>query len=91
MQSGASYSGLRGVQIEDAVAQASMGAISDRSSEFLGSSDVAVVRMRRLLLQSVRNFKESANPPLGLAEPVAYRELRGEEKIIPLNTAWQSN
>jgi phthalate 4,5-dioxygenase len=89
MARGTSHSGLRGVQMEDAVVQESMGPIYDRSKEHLGSSDIAVVRMRRLMLQSVRGFVANAQPPLGLAGAVEYRALRAEEKIIPLGTAWQ--
>jgi phthalate 4,5-dioxygenase len=90
MKRGTSMSGIRGVQMEDAVVQESMGAIYDRSREHLGSSDIAVVRMRRLMLQSVHGFMDEGKPPLGLAEPVAYDRLRGEEAIIPLGTAWQT-
>jgi phthalate 4,5-dioxygenase len=89
MKRGTSFSGLRGVQMEDAVVQESMGPIYDRSKEHLGSSDIAVVRMRRLMLQSLRSFTENAQPPLGLTAPVAYSQLRAEEKIIPLGTAWK--
>jgi hypothetical protein len=42
------------------------------------------------MLQSVHGFMDEGKPPLGLAEPVAYDRLRGEEAIIPLGTAWQT-
>lgn len=72
------------------VAQESMGPIQDRTKEYLSSSDIAVVRLRRLMLQSVKNFKEGGKAPLGLATSIPYSELRGEEKVIPVGTAWQS-
>jgi phthalate 4,5-dioxygenase len=90
MRSGTSYSGVKGVQMEDAVVQESMGRIYDRSKEHLGTSDVAVVRMRRLMLQSLRDFVAGNAQPLGLAAPVDYSCLRATEGIIPIGTPWQS-
>jgi phthalate 4,5-dioxygenase oxygenase subunit len=89
MQQGKSMSGIRGVQMEDAVVQESMGPIYDRRKEHLGVSDMAVVRMRRMMLQSVRDFMETGKTPLGLGAPVNYRTLRAEEAIVPLDTPWQ--
>ncbi|MGH7091005.1 MAG: hypothetical protein ACREFQ_19065, partial [Stellaceae bacterium] len=90
MKNGTSMSGIRGVQMEDAVIQESMGPVYDRWKEHLGSSDIAVARMRRLMLQSVRGLMDEGKPPLGLAELVSLTNLRGEEAVIPLGTRWQS-
>ncbi len=46
------WSGFRGISTEDAVIAISMGPIPDRTKEHLISSDVAVVRMRRRLLDA---------------------------------------
>ncbi len=89
MQAGKSASGIRGVQVEDAVVQESMGPIIDRSIEHLGTTDVAVVRMRRLMLNSVRKFTEEGKTPLGLNSDVPYERLRGQEAIITPDIAWQ--
>ena len=89
MEDGKSASGLRGVQVEDAVIQESMGKIFDRSTEHLGTTDTAVVRMRRLMLQAVRGFIKDGKPPLGLNEKIPYKRLRAEEAIISQDTAWQ--
>ena len=88
MRSGGSFSGISGVNNEDMAMQESMGPIYDRSKEHLGTSDVAVIRMRRLMLDSVRRF-QAGGVPLGLEEPFDYRKLRAEEKIIPLEQPWQ--
>jgi phthalate 4,5-dioxygenase len=89
LQDRKSMSGIRGVQMEDAVVQESMGPIYDRRKEHLGVSDMAVVRMRRLMLQSVRDFAESGKTPLGLQRALNYKKLRAEEAIVPLDTPWQ--
>jgi phthalate 4,5-dioxygenase oxygenase subunit len=89
MQRGESFSGITGVQNEDAVVQESMGRLYDRTKEHLGTSDIAVIRMRRLMLDSVRRFSEGGEPPLGLREPVDYSRIVADERMIPLGAAWQ--
>lgn len=88
MKRGESHSGLFGVQLEDAAVQESMGPLYDRSKEHLCASDMAVVRLRRLMLQSLREFTDKGEAPLGLAQPVAYRTLRAEELMLPIGTPW---
>jgi phthalate 4,5-dioxygenase len=89
MREGKSMSGIRGVQMEDAAVQESMGPLYDRRKEHLGSSDVAVVRMRRLMLQSLRDFIDRDKTPLGLDTGVDYTKLRGEEAVVPMGATWQ--
>ena len=89
MQRGESYSGITGVNNEDFAVQESMGRVYDRSKEHLGTSDVAVIRMRRLMLDSVRRFTTDGTLPLGLREPVRYEKLRAEERTIPIDAPWQ--
>jgi hypothetical protein len=50
---------------------------------------MAVVRMRRLMLQSLRDFTESGKTPLGLGVALDYKKLRAEEALVPLDTPWQ--
>jgi phthalate 4,5-dioxygenase oxygenase subunit len=85
-----SWSGLTGVQTEDFAVQESMGRLYDRSKEHLGTSDAAVIRMRRLMIDSVRRFNETGAAPLGLTGPMPYDRIRAEELIIPLAQPWQS-
>jgi phthalate 4,5-dioxygenase oxygenase subunit len=85
-----SFSGIGGVNNEDIAVQESMGAIYDRTKEHLGTSDVAVIRMRRLMIDAARAFAEHGEPPLGLREPVPYHRVRAEERMIPLGTPWQT-
>jgi len=90
MAAGESNSGIHGVTSEDAAIQESMGPIYDRTKEHLGAGDVAVIRLRRILLESVGRVANRAETPIGLAEPVAYAKLRAEERIVPLDTPWQT-
>ena len=55
------WSGItgRGNAYEDFVVQESMGAIVDRSQEYLGTCDRVIYRARRMLLDAVNRFKET--------------------------------
>ena len=89
MRRGESFSGIKGVNMEDFAMAESMGAISDRTQEHLGTTDLAVVHMRRMMLRSLEKF-EAGEQPVGLAEPVPYQDLRADDKVIPLETSWQT-
>ena len=56
------WSGFRGISTEDAVIAVSMGSLYDRSKENLVSSDIAIVRMRRRLLDSVDRMERGLEP-----------------------------
>jgi phthalate 4,5-dioxygenase len=90
MRLGESFSGISGVNNEDFAVEESMGPIYDRRKEHLGASDVAVIRLRRVMLDSVRDFIEHGTAPIGLREPFDYSKLRGEEKTIPVDVPWQT-
>ena len=56
-----SFTGVQGIRAQDALVVESAGAIVDRSKEHLGSSDIAVVALRRMLLE----FAGGRVPPAG--------------------------
>ena len=58
-----SFSGIDGVRVQDQAAQETMGRIIDRTQEHLGTTDLAVIAMRRILLQSARNLQQGIDPP----------------------------
>ncbi len=89
MQRGETWTGIRGVNMEDIAVEESMGAIFDRSKEHLGTSDIAVIRMRRLLIDSARALDERGEAPIGVAHPVDYRRLRAEERMLPIDAPWE--
>ncbi len=89
MRRGESWSGLGGVAVEDFAVEESMGPIFDRTKEHLGSSDVAVIRMRRLMIDAARAFVADGTPPHGLRRPFDYGRLRAEEAMLPLGQPWE--
>ena len=58
LQKTGNFTGIRGIANQDHAATETMGPIVDRSKEHLGTSDLPIIHMRRLLLQQVKAFQE---------------------------------
>ncbi len=56
------WSGFSGIEQEDAILAISMGPIVDRTKEYLVPADIAVVRLRRRLLEAVAMVQEGKEP-----------------------------
>jgi nitrite reductase/ring-hydroxylating ferredoxin subunit len=69
--SGRSYTGMTGLGVQDCAMQESMGPIADRTKEFLFAGDAGIVRIRRLLLQALKDFS-NGKPLIGM-DPEGYR------------------
>ncbi len=85
MAAGKSYTGLKGVNVQDLVVQESMGPIVDRTKENLGAADLAIVHFRRLLLNAARG--EGAARP-GFASSIRYDALVARDGLLPLSQDW---
>jgi phthalate 4,5-dioxygenase oxygenase subunit len=83
------WSGIHGIPNQDMACQESMGPIVDRTGEHLGSSDIAIIRMRRRMLESIRRFIDGGTP-IGLDATLPYGRIRSEQKIVPVDQPWQS-
>lgn len=57
-----SFTGIKGISEQDACAQDSQGYIYDRSQEHLGTTDLAIIEYRRLMLGMVRELLEGQEP-----------------------------
>jgi phthalate 4,5-dioxygenase len=62
-KSGRYYSGVKGISMQDASIQESMGPITDRSLEYLASTDIAIVKARRRLLEAAQSLTTNSAPP----------------------------
>ena len=74
LQKRRSFTGIVGINTQDVAVQEGMGRIADRSEEHLGSTDRAIVTMRRLLLEATR-VVASGGTPRGV-DPSSYRSVR---------------
>jgi phthalate 4,5-dioxygenase oxygenase subunit len=82
------WSGIMGVNSQDFTMVESMGPVAPRYKEHLGASDVAVIRMRRRMLEAVRAFMDGADPP-GLDPSLDYGRIASEERVVPIDVPWQ--
>ena len=87
-QKGVSYSGIRDFRSQDAMATETAGPIYDRTREHLGSTDVAVIRMHRLLLRAARALARDSSAALP-AVTGDFRSIRGAEKVLEEGEDWR--
>jgi hypothetical protein len=87
LQKTRNYTGIVGVNTQDFALQEGMGPICDRSKEFLGGSDKAVVAMRRLMLEAL-DVNEKGGTPRGV-DPQTYRNIRPHDRIVPQDQDWR--
>jgi phthalate 4,5-dioxygenase len=86
--SGKSFTGMKGFGTQDCAIQESMGPIADRSREHLLACDAAIVKIRRLLLQMLKDH--AAGKPLPGMNPASYRVRSGRfeaKKGVPFEDA----
>ena len=79
---GETYCGVRGIAMQDAAVQESMGPIQDRSKENLVSTDNAIIMARHRLLKAARELAKGAPPP-GI-DPKGQR-VRSATFVLPID------
>lgn len=75
--------------VEDTTVQVSMGPIVDRSIEYLTSSDLAVVHLRRTLLTAVRGYQKGDAPP-ATAPDIPLATIASKSAILPEGRDWKT-
>jgi hypothetical protein len=86
LQKTETFSGIEGINTQDRAVQESMGPIVDRSQEYLGPADKAIIAMRRLLLQAVKSVQAGGSPP---AVDTSYYTLRAVERMLADGDEWR--
>src|SRR3981081_2164543 len=87
MQKTQNYTGRVAGNTQDFALQEGMGPICDRSKEFLGTSDKAVVAMRRLMMEAL-DIAQNGGPLRGL-DPQSHRAVRPHDRIVPPDQDWR--
>lgn len=77
------YSGIKGIAIQDASLQESMGAIADRSRENLVSTDNAIIMARMRLRKAAKALETGKGVPPGL-DPRS-QQVRSASFILPVD------
>lgn len=84
------FSGVKGIAMQDASLQESMGPIVDRSRERLGTSDAAIIMARRRLLAAADEVESADGGPVDLPglDPEHHR-VRSTSLLLPKGVAFQ--
>lgn len=83
------FAGIRGVVTQDHAVSETQGRILDRTREHLGTSDVAIVAWRRLLLKAARALVEKGEPPQALDPTLPWPSVRADTKIFSRSRTWK--
>ena len=81
------FTGIDGVNTQDYALQEGMGKIVDRSLENLGTSDRAIVAMRRMMLRSIDAVANGEDPP-GL-DPAIHGNVRPHDNYLDAGKDWR--
>jgi hypothetical protein len=78
---GETFSGVKGIAMQDASLQESMGPIVDRSKERLVSADSGIIKARRKLVQAALDLQEHGTTPPGV--DAAHHRVRSAAIVLP--------
>jgi len=81
------WSGVEGVRAQDRAMTESMGILSPRWKEHLGTSDVAVIRFRMRMLEAAKAFLRGEEP-IALEPEIRHAEIHADEKVVPVSIPW---
>jgi phenylpropionate dioxygenase-like ring-hydroxylating dioxygenase large terminal subunit len=73
LQRASSFTGIVGVRAQDAAMTEGAGPIIDRTREHLATSDTAIIKMRRLLIDAARALENDGVEPAAAADGALYR------------------
>ncbi|MBP5857447.1 Rieske 2Fe-2S domain-containing protein [Marivibrio halodurans] len=84
------FTGVEGIPNQDLVMWVSMGARVDRSTDFLGSSDLAIVEFRKLMSEAAQKVADG-DPAIGTTEPrVPHTSISSKEGVYPKEVDWRT-
>jgi hypothetical protein len=87
--SGAIYSGIDGIHLQDQAITESMGPIVDHTLEHLAPSDQMITRTRRRLLMAARALRDNGALPPGAEDPEVYRGARSGYFVSDDKNPWR--
>lgn len=82
-------SGIKGIMVQDHAVNETQGPILDRTQEHLGTSDIAVIAWRKMLLQAARALAERGERPRALVGPTVWDRIRAETLVFSNKRTWR--
>ena len=86
-RSGAEYSGIKGIAIQDGSLQESMGPIIDRTKENLVGCDNGIIMARHRLMRAAKALAEKGTIPPGV-DP-EHQKVRSAATLLPRDKAFK--
>jgi hypothetical protein len=83
---GDTYSGVKGIAIQDSSLQESMGPIADRTKEMLVSADSGIIKARQKLRRAAEALRDNGTTPPGV-DP-AHHRVRSAAVVLPRDAAF---
>jgi phenylpropionate dioxygenase-like ring-hydroxylating dioxygenase large terminal subunit len=81
------FSGVPTIPLQDQAVTESMGPCMDRTSEHLGSTDAAIIRARRRLLDAARQLRDTGASPPSVDDASLFR-VRSASGLLPKGASW---
>jgi hypothetical protein len=78
---GETFSGVKGIAMQDASLQESMGPIVDRTKERLVSTDAGIIKARQKLRKAAEELRDRGVTPPGV--DVAHHRVRSASVVVP--------
>ncbi|MPY85055.1 MAG: aromatic ring-hydroxylating dioxygenase subunit alpha, partial [Actinophytocola sp.] len=78
---GDTYSGIKGIAMQDASLQESMGPIVDRTKEKLVSTDSGIITARQKLLKAAESLRDEGTRPPGV--DTGHQKVRSAAVVLP--------
>ena len=83
------FTGFKHLNTEDFAVALSQRPIAPRTTEYLNQNDLAVVRLRRLLIGSVKEYMAGKRPENSYHENIPYSKIRASAGILPPGGNWR--
>ena len=83
-----SWSGIKGIFVQDNAVQEGMGPIVDRTREHLGTADLAIIAARRLYLSAAHALTERGIEPPGVESAETYNYIESCAYVQPADAVW---
>ena len=82
-------SGIVGIMVQDHAVGETQGKILDRTKEHLGTSDLAVVAWRRMMLKAARALRAQAARPPGSLAATPFSQIKAEVVYFDADRTWK--
>ena len=88
-RSGASFTGIRNLFVQDQAVVESPGALVDHTLEHLGPTDRMITQTRRRLLKAVNAHGKLGALPPGVNDPGVFLGARSGQVTAPIELGWE--